>query len=128
MGGVGAVESSEFDAGVVHALLQARYYDSGKGAFLSEDPVFLGEPKHQVLTDPQSLNSYSYANDNPVTKSDPTGRTYLELSAAGTFEGWSGSVGVRADLYGINVFAAGGFGVGTLFCGLWQRLIPEASV
>jgi len=40
---------------------------------LSEDPVFLGDPKQQVLTDPQSLNSYSYANDNPITKSDPTG-------------------------------------------------------
>jgi RHS repeat-associated protein len=95
------------------SYLQARYYDGSKGEFLSEDPVFLGDPKQQTLTDPQSLNSYSYANDNPVIKSDPTGRAYLELSAAGTFEGWSGSFGVRADLYGINVFAAGGFGVGT---------------
>jgi len=43
-------------------LLQARYYDGSKGEFLSEDPVFLGDPKQQVLTDPQSLNSYSYAN------------------------------------------------------------------
>jgi hypothetical protein len=56
---VGAVESSELDAGVVHALLQARYYDGSKGAFLSEDPVFFGDPRSQVLTDPQSLNSYS---------------------------------------------------------------------
>src|SRR5215831_14042050 len=39
--------------------LQARYYDSSKGEFLSEDPVFLGNPNEQVLTDPQSLNSYS---------------------------------------------------------------------
>jgi RHS repeat-associated protein len=73
-GVVGGVASPEFDAGVVQALLQARYYDSGKGEFLSEDPVFLGDPKQQVFTDPQSLNSYSYANDNPITKSDPTGR------------------------------------------------------
>lgn len=41
---------------------------------MSEDPLFLGNPKGQVLTDPQSLNSYSYANDNPITRSDPTGR------------------------------------------------------
>ena len=54
--------------------LQARYYDGSKGEFLSEDPVFLGDPKQQVLTDPQSMNSYSYGNDNPITKSDPTGR------------------------------------------------------
>jgi hypothetical protein len=41
---------------------------------LSEDPVFLGDPRQQVLTDPQQLNAYSYANDNPITQSDPTGR------------------------------------------------------
>ena len=73
----------EIDAGVVHALLQARYYDGGKGEFLSEDPVFLGDPKQQVLTDPQSLNSYSYANDNPIINKDPTGK-YFEVSAGGT--------------------------------------------
>jgi hypothetical protein len=39
-----------------------------------EEPIFLGDPRSQVLTDPQSLNSYSYANDNPISKSDPTGR------------------------------------------------------
>jgi RHS repeat-associated protein len=67
---VGARNFFKVDAGVVHALLQARYYDGSKGEFLSEDPVFLGDPRQQVLTDPQSLNSYSYANDNPITKSD----------------------------------------------------------
>jgi RHS repeat-associated protein len=61
-------------AGVVHALLQARYYDGSKGEFLSEDPVFLADPKSQDLQNPQSLNSYSYANDNPNTKTDPTGK------------------------------------------------------
>src|SRR6266478_10042408 len=71
---VGARNLFKVDAGVVHALLQARYYDGSKGEFLSEDPVFLGDPKQQALTDPQSLNSYSYANDNPITKSDPTGK------------------------------------------------------
>jgi hypothetical protein len=45
---------------------------------LSEDPVFLGDPKSQVLTDPQSLNSYSYANDNPIVKSDPSGKFWWE--------------------------------------------------
>ena len=71
---VGARNLFKVDAGVVHALLQARYYDGSKGEFLSEDPVFLGDPRQQNLNNPQSLNSYSYANDNPITKSDPTGR------------------------------------------------------
>ena len=73
------------DAGVVHALLQARYYDGSKGEFLSEDPSFLavgsprqvkqvtGQDQSAFLADPQQMNSYSYASDNPLTKSDPTG-------------------------------------------------------
>ena len=60
---------------VVRAFLNARYYSGTQGQFTSEDPVFLGNPTSQNLTDPQSLNSYSYANDNPVVKSDPTGRS-----------------------------------------------------
>jgi RHS repeat-associated protein len=56
------------------SYLQARCYDGSKGEFLSEDPVFRGDSKQQNLRDPQSLNSYSYANDNPITKSDPNGR------------------------------------------------------
>jgi RHS repeat-associated protein len=55
------------------SYLQARYYDSSRGQFLSEDPVFWGDPKEQNLQNPQSLNSYSYANDNPITgKKIPT--------------------------------------------------------
>src|SRR5262249_5499888 len=71
-----------------------------KGEFLSEDPVFLGDPKQQVLTDPQSLNSYSYANDNPITKSDPNGRD------ATTY-----SVGMGAEL-GFGFFGGGQASVG----------------
>jgi RHS repeat-associated protein len=65
-------------------LLQARYYDSARGQFLSEDPVFWGSPKDQDLGNPQSLNSYSYANGNPITKSDPTGK----FSATGYAQGY----------------------------------------
>jgi RHS repeat-associated protein len=67
---------------VVRAFLSARYYNSAQGQFLSEDPVFLGDPKSQVLTDPQSLNSYSYASDNPIVKSDPNGKQVCEAACA----------------------------------------------
>src|SRR5215831_6259671 len=80
------------------SYLQARYYDGMKGEFLSEDPVFNGDPKQQLLTDPQSLNSYSYANDNPITKSDPSGRCLedgciVEATAA---LGFAGGVATQA--------------------------------
>src|SRR6266481_3380421 len=76
---VGARNLFKADAGVVHALLQARYYDGSKGEFLSEDPVFWGDPRKQDLQNPQDLNSYSYAAGNPITRSDPTGLWYWEL-------------------------------------------------
>jgi RHS repeat-associated protein len=54
--------------------LNARYYSPTQGQFLSEDPIFLGDPNQQNLSDPQSLNSYSYSEDNPIVKSDPNGK------------------------------------------------------
>jgi RHS repeat-associated protein len=36
--------------------LNARYYDGSRGQFLSQDPVFLGDPKKQDLMNPQDLN------------------------------------------------------------------------
>src|SRR5262249_50684549 len=52
--------------------LNARYYDAGRGQFVSQDPVFLSS--RQNLFNPQSLNSYSYADNNPINKSDPDGQ------------------------------------------------------
>jgi RHS repeat-associated protein len=51
------------------SYLNARYYDPNRGQFLSEDPLFINGPTTEYLIDPQSLNSYSYANDNPVSAS-----------------------------------------------------------
>jgi RHS repeat-associated protein len=56
------------------SYLNARYYEGSRGQFLSQDPVFLGNPKSQDLTNPQSLDSYSYANDNPISNKDPNGK------------------------------------------------------
>jgi RHS repeat-associated protein len=46
--------------------LNARYYDPVLGRFLSPDPVL--KPG-----DPRTLDPYRYADNNPVTFSDPTG-------------------------------------------------------
>ncbi|WP_082159671.1 polymorphic toxin-type HINT domain-containing protein [Micromonospora sp. HK10] len=46
--------------------VSARNYDSTIGRFVSVDPL-------QDLTDPQQWNGYAYANNSPVTSSDPSG-------------------------------------------------------
>ena len=67
------------------SYLNARYMEPSRGQFLSQDPTFLalGNPdklqqltkldQQQFLTDPQQLNSYSYAKNNPIIQKDPTG-------------------------------------------------------
>jgi RHS repeat-associated protein len=46
--------------------LGAREYDSDTGRFISADPII-------DYTDPQQINGYAYANNSPVSMSDPTG-------------------------------------------------------
>jgi RHS repeat-associated protein len=73
-----------FDSSTGLNYLNARYLDSKHGRFVSQDPSFLeigsddfeekyGRTLKMHLTDPQSLNSYSYANGNPVILKDPDG-------------------------------------------------------
>ena len=58
--------------------LNARYYAAAQGQFISQDPVFweigLSQDGKNALSNPQALNSYGYANDNPITGKDPNGR------------------------------------------------------
>jgi RHS repeat-associated protein len=57
--------------GLIHE--GAREYDPAQGRFISRDPLLDG-------SDPAQMNGYTYADDNPVVHSDPTGRM---LDAAG---------------------------------------------
>ncbi|MEE1930432.1 RHS repeat-associated core domain-containing protein, partial [Streptomyces sp. TRM 70351] len=50
--------------GLTH--IGARQYDPALGKFISVDPVI-------DYTDPQQVNGYAYANNTPVTASDPSG-------------------------------------------------------
>jgi RHS repeat-associated protein len=65
------------------ALLNARYYNGAQGQFLSEDPVFWGDPKSQNLVDPQSVNTYSYSEDNPIVREDPLGKWAIGVGLGG---------------------------------------------
>ena len=60
-GYVGGVNDT---TGLVH--LGAREYDAAAGRFISVDPV-------ADVTNPQQLQGYSYATNNPTTLSDPSG-------------------------------------------------------
>ena len=73
-----------YDPAASLSYLNARYYDGTRGQFLSEDPQFWS--RKQNLGDPQTLNAYSYASDNPVAKSDPTG--LLTIVVPGTSWDW----------------------------------------
>lgn len=58
---------------------EARYYDPLIGRFASVDPLVLDEAQSSstklvdILDNPQLLNAYSYAANNPVNRVDPTG-------------------------------------------------------
>lgn len=56
------------DTGLVH--LGAREYDPSLGRFISVDPIV-------DIADPQQLNSYAYANNNPLTYADPDGERWV---------------------------------------------------
>ncbi|GAA4212761.1 RHS repeat domain-containing protein [Microbispora amethystogenes] len=59
--------TADLSTGLVH--LGAREYLPSEGRFLSVDPVF-------DSNEPQKLNGYTYAGNNPVTESDPDGNDW----------------------------------------------------
>lgn len=76
--------------------LRARSYRAGTGRFLTEDSVektMRKMPNDQNITDPFSLNKYTYCYNNPTSYNDPTGHVpFLVLSgiigaAAGAIAG-----------------------------------------
>ncbi len=77
--------SQVFDLDTSLNYLQARYFQSSTGRFISQDPVFwelgISSVGQQALSDPQSMNSYSYSGNNPITRSDPNGKWYQEFLA-----------------------------------------------
>ena len=83
---------------------------------MSEDPVFWSTK--QNLENPQSLNSYSYGNGNPITNKDPNGKVGVaaaipvmyglgELGAGATIEFWGPPVvvGVGAAAIAIGAYS-----------------------
>ncbi|WP_392668702.1 RHS repeat-associated core domain-containing protein [Streptomyces sp. LN785] len=64
--------------------LGAREYDPSIGRFLSPDPVL-------TPGNPQSWNAYDYADDSPVSESDPSGLCFADLCGIGYPIGGTGT-------------------------------------
>jgi RHS repeat-associated protein len=77
--GVGALQFTgherDLGLGTADALdyMHARYYSAAVGRFLSVDPALDSDN----LLVPQSWNRYSYVRNNPIGRTDPTGRVDL---------------------------------------------------
>jgi RHS repeat-associated protein len=81
----------------------ARFYDGSRGQFLSEDPSYLsignpmqiaqlsGQNQKTLLMDPQLLNVYGYARDNPIGRKDTDGRFSIGVSYSGNLEAGFGA-------------------------------------
>jgi len=75
----------EYDQATDLNYHHARYYNSTRGQFLSEEPISLSlgdssqgrglsrQDQQRYLGDPQLMNSYSYARNNPIALKDPSG-------------------------------------------------------
>jgi len=79
----------EWDDDIGMYYMGARYQNPEVGRFVSQDPAYLavGSPAQKNITgialndylaDPQSMNSYSYAKNNPLRLLDPLGLFSLE--------------------------------------------------
>ncbi|WP_236241090.1 RHS repeat domain-containing protein [Streptomyces sp. CC228A] len=86
----GFVGGTNDPTGLTH--LGAREYDPTLGRFLSVDPIIdHGEPAQ--------MNAYSYAHNNPLTKSDPDGLRPLGPTGGSAYddEQWAAERGMRAS-------------------------------
>jgi RHS repeat-associated protein len=87
-------------------ILMARYYDSARGQFVTQDPVFweigVSPDGRRVLTNPQQANSYSYAGDNPISNKDPDGRFWWKefYTDWNGYSGWSGLAMKGGEVFG----------------------------
>ncbi|MGH2509343.1 MAG: RHS repeat-associated core domain-containing protein, partial [Ktedonobacteraceae bacterium] len=84
----------------------ARLYDPALGRFLSVDPL-IGHPEST-----QGINPYSYVENNPLNKTDPTGETLCPPRCSSNLDGIMGTDGSSSGTEGGDRIASSG-GEGT---------------
>lgn len=108
----------DYDAESQLNYLNARYYESARGQFLSQDPVFgeIGLKKPDgvaILKNPQAMNSYSYSQNNPIIFKDPSGRAYWEVNGQVTAGAVSANFGFKVDFENLKMDLSYGLGPAT---------------
>ncbi|MEV4708509.1 RHS repeat-associated core domain-containing protein [Actinoplanes sp. NPDC049316] len=73
----------------------AREYDTVTGRFISIDPVI-------DVNDPQQMNGYAYANNNPISFSDPDGLKFCSDDVCGPGADYVDSTGKYHEVAGHN--------------------------
>lgn len=92
----------ERDAESGNDYFGARYYSSTMGRFLSPDWAAKLEGSNPVpyanLEYPQTLNLYSYAGNNPLSRTDPDGHFWQELNNWLKWGHWVNNAGLEGAL------------------------------
>ncbi len=104
--------SHEYDDVTGLTYAHARYLDTKTHSFLSVDPLNYSLPQSYLL-DPQQMNSYAYARNNPIVYTDPTGQYTQNYGPVGDLPksptypqnyGYSGFKGPQISSYtGMNL-------------------------
>ncbi|MFI1658593.1 polymorphic toxin-type HINT domain-containing protein [Streptomyces sp. NPDC020472] len=103
----------DIDSTTAFTHIGARDYDTSLGQFISADPLF-------EIDKPQTLNGYSYAAQNPITFSDPTGlgtddgTGHTERPGKKTGEGTGVPRGTNTGTNGSDSGGSGGSGANQL--------------
>jgi RHS repeat-associated protein len=102
------------DASTGLTTIGARSYDPSTGMFISADPLL--EPGS-----PADLNGYTYAADNPITNTDPTGETTCSPDGScstGSYTGPTNQVHVNGGKPGGSMPIISGGSLSTTFAGI----------
>lgn len=77
----------EYDVDTGLSYMNARYYNGTIGRFISQDPLATeslqtedNQKFQYLLANPQNWNTYSYALNNPLVASDPSGMIVVTVS------------------------------------------------
>jgi RHS repeat-associated protein len=80
-------------------FFESRYYASPEGRFTSTDPVAMAVDR---LADPQRINLYAYARNNPINLIDPSGETigYADKDAQKAYDDYVAFLNKDPKKYG----------------------------